>query len=404
MQFTYQARSTDGELHHGVIAADHRDEVAQQLRQKGLFVVTVETTDHEVSPTRQVTLFAKPVSKNDMIYFTNQLAIMVDSGVPLSEALASLSEQAEHPTLQKILKEIYARVESGESLSAALADYPKQFNTTYVNLVKASEASGTLGSMLERIASQLRAELELRQKVLGAMLYPLVMLVMCAGICIFLLTFVFPRLTPMFETRQIDLPQPTVIMMTLSNILRNDSHFVILGCILIAGGYFYSQKQVWGRQARDWFVLNIPIIGAMLRKVAISRSLRTLAITINAGVPVLEAIRLSAAVSNNSLFEKCWNNVYNEVTHGRQIHEALVACPLIPATLRQMIASGEMTGQLGPVLSKISDYYDREVAIGIKSVTSLIEPLMVFALGGIVGFIALAMLLPIFQLSSHSAG
>ncbi|GAB4140236.1 MAG: type II secretion system F family protein [Planctomycetaceae bacterium] len=399
MRFAYQARDLGGQVRDGVIVAETPEEVTKQLREEGMLVVSVdEASETESTPTHA--LFNKRVSKNEIIYLTNQLSVMIDSGVPLAGALASLAEQCEHTTLKSMLMDIHGRVESGEAFSVALANYPKQFDATYINLIRASEASGTMASMLERIANQLRAELDTRQKVLGAMLYPAAMLVMSIGICIFLLAYVFPKLTPMFETRNIELPRPTSIMLAISNVLKYHWHWVLFAVASLAGAIAYSLTQPWGKRVRDWLLLNVPIIGPMLKKVAISRSIRTLATTINAGVPVLEALELSAAVSNNSYFEHCWNHVAREVKHGRQIHEALESTSLFPATLRQMIASGEATGKLGPVLNKISDYYDREVATGIKSVTSLIEPLMVFAMGGIIGFIALAMLLPIFQLSS----
>lgn len=399
MQFAYQARDLTGQPRNGVIVANAIEEVTHQLRSEGMLVVSVEEAD-DAAGDGEIGLFAKRVTKNEIIYLTNQLAVMVDAGVPLANALDGLAGQSTNPTLKSMLKSIHGRVEAGDEFSAALNDFPKHFDSAYVNLIKASEASGTMADMLERIAEQMRAELETRQKVLGAMMYPAAMLVMCVGVCIFLLAYVFPKLTPMFETRKIELPKPTMVMLAISNVLQHEWPLVILGAALIIGATIYSQSQWWGRRMRDWLLLNVPIIGPMLRKVAISRSLRTLATTVNAGVPVLDAIRLSAAVSNNSYFEDCWNDVAESVTNGKEIHEALERHKLFPATLRQMISSGESTGKLGPVLTKISDHYDKEVATGIKSVTSLIEPLMVFMMGGVIGFIALAMLLPIFQLSS----
>jgi type IV pilus assembly protein PilC len=226
------------------------------------------------------------------------------------------------------------------------------------------------------------------------------MLVMCVGVSIFLLTYVFPKLTPMFAAKKMDVPKPTLIMMALSGALTNYWYLFVIGGLLLGGFLIYVRRQPWGRRAFDWLWMHLPILGPLVQKVALSRSLRTLASTINAGVPMLEALELSAGVANNHFYEQCWRNVGDQVMSGRQIHEALEGNKLIPATLQQMIASGEATGKLGQILNKVSDYFDREVANAVKSATSMIEPLMVAVMGTAIGTIALAMLLPIFKLSS----
>ena len=241
-ELAYQARDLVGQIRSGVIVADRVEEVTSQLRKDGMFVVSVEETDETESRT-EIKLFAKRVSKNDIIYFTNQISVMVDAGIPLASALNSLAEQCENSTLATILADVQSRVEAGESFSVALANYPKHFDAAYVNLIKASEASGTMAEMLDRIANQLRTELETRQKVLGAMLYPAAMLVMCIGICIFLLAYVFPKLTPMFETRKIELPRPTMIMLAISNVLKHDWPLVILAVAVVIGGVLYAARK-----------------------------------------------------------------------------------------------------------------------------------------------------------------
>lgn len=402
MYFTYQARDVAGEIRDGQIAADNAEEAGRQLRQEGMYLLSLREGETAGGSGEGIALFRRRVKRNELIYLYGQLAVMIDAGVPLASALEGMARQTENPTLASALGEIHQKVESGDDLSTAVAAFPKMFDRTAVNLIRASEASGTLGMMLERIATQARAELEIRQKVTGAMMYPGAMMLMCISISIFLLAWVFPKLTPMFATRSMSLPGPTQLMMSLSESLRHGWYWWILGTAVLVGLLIYSRRQQWGRVALDWMWLNLPILGPMLQKVALSRSLRTLATTISAGVPVLEALELSGGVSGNIFFERAWQMVAGRVTAGRPINDALLGNPLFPAPLVQMIAAGEATGKLGQVLGKVSDYFDGEVANAIKAATSLIEPIMVFAMGGVIGTIALAMLLPIFQLSSHT--
>ncbi len=399
MQFNYQARDAGGRIQSGEINAATEEEASQQLRKDGLYLLSIESASG-APQAANFALFKRKVKRIEIIYFTNQLAVMVDAGVALANALEGLGRHNENPTFKKIMQKLQKAVESGEDFSVALSRFPKQFDKTYVNLIKASEASGSMAPMLNRIATQARSELETKQKVTGAMMYPAAMLVMCIGVCTFLLTYVFPKLSPMFKSRQIEVPTPTKIMMALSDAMIHQWYLFVIGAIVLITFVLYARRQIWGRIALDWLSLNMPLLGQLMRKVAISRSLRTLATTINAGVPMLEALELCAGVTNNYFYERTWMRVGDQVAAGRQIHEALEGDKLIPATILQMISSGESTGRLGHVLDKVSDYFDRDVANTIKSVSSLIEPLMVAVMGCVIGFIALAMLLPIFKLST----
>ncbi len=398
MQFAYQARDVSGNMRQGELVASNPQEATKLLRKDGMYLLSLNEA-LESTDAQPFSMFQKRVSRSEIVYVTSQMAVMIDAGVPLSTVISGVMEQTENPTLKDVFAQVGNDVEAGESFSSALGRFPRLFDKTYVNLVKASEASGTLGTMLERISVQSVNEQEIRQKVRGALTYPTVMLCMCVAVCIFLLAYVFPKLTPMFASRTVELPLPTRVMMWVSNMLVHQSLWVVLGTATVIGLIAFATRQPWGRKAIDWSWLHVPIVGPMVRKVIIGRSLRTLATTINAGVPMLESLKLSASVTNNIYYEECWLDVGRQVSTGRQIHEALEGNTLIPATLVQMIASGESTGKLGQVLEKVSDYYEREVGTAIKSATSLIEPIMVFLMGGIIGGIALSMLLPIFKLS-----
>ena len=317
MQFVYQARDAAGNVREGKIAAESSEAATQQLRQDGMYLLSLQpmTADGDGG---SISLFQKRISRTDIVYLTNQLAIMIDAGVPLAGALASLGGQSEHPTLKATLEDIQKRVEGGDEFSVTLERFPKYFDRTYVNLVKASEASGTLGQMLERIAVQLRGELETRQKVKAAMMYPAAMSLMCVGVSIFLLTYVFPKLTPMFASKQMDLPGPTSLMIWLSDALLNYWYVFLVASGALAGGFLYARRQRWGRIALDWLWLHLPILGPLSAKVSIGRSLRTLATTINSGVPMLESIELTAGVANNVFYEDCWRGVGEQAAQDSQ--------------------------------------------------------------------------------------
>ncbi len=356
---------------------------------------TEETFDAQES----APLFARRIRKSELLYVTNQLSIMVTTGVTLSAALSAIADQEENPSLRRVLKDLRRSVEAGEDFSVALARYPKLFDTTYVSLVRASEATGMLGEMLERIAHYLGKNLETRGKVRSAMMYPSVMLVMAVGVTIFLLTFVMPKFTPIFESRAAALPKPTKVLMALSNTLVDYWYLWVLGLVAAVAGLWYAVRTPAGRRIWDAVKLQLPIVGPAIRKVVLGRSVRTLGAMVRGGVPMLDALQLSADVAGNVHYHDVWRHVLNEVTQGKQIHTALAGNPLFPATLVQMIAAGEETGKLDVVLERVSDYYDREVELSLKAATSLIEPIMIAVMGVVIGGIGMSIMLPIFTLS-----
>lgn len=399
MRFIYQAKDSQGSLRSGELNVDSHEAATTQLRQQGLYVVSLEEAA-VVSARSGPSLFAKKITKRDIVEFASQLAVMVDAGVPISSALEGLVGQTDVPSMKTMLTSLQESVQAGENLSSALGKYPKYFDKAFVNLVKASEASGQLGPMLERIAVQYRTESETRSKIKGALIYPAVMVTMCVGVVIFLLTYVFPKLMPMFAGREKDIPGPTKVLLALSTSMTGYwPWYVGVTTTLIVASVVFSRQKA-GRIVLDWIKIHLPPFHVLSRKVALSRSLRTLSTTLNAGVPMLEALQLSAGTANNHFYERCWNHVSEQVTTGRQVHEALRDQSLFPKMVVQMIASGEKTGRLGNVLEKVSDYLEREVANTVKTVTSLLEPLIITVLGSAIGGIAIAMLLPIFKLSS----
>jgi type IV pilus assembly protein PilC len=394
MNTTYQYRVRDslGHLIEGQVEAAGADAAAQQLRRDGFVVLSVDERDDGG-------FFPRRVSKSEIVYVTSQLAVMVDTGITISAALGGIMSQESNPTLRRVLVDLKSAVEAGDDFSSALAKYPKLFDKTYIALVRASEATGKLGTMLDRIAGYLRKELDTRGRVRAAVAYPAVMLVVAIGVTIFLLTYVLPKFTPLFNRRGIQLPGTTVFMMKLSEVLTEYWPFWIAGAVALVAGFFFGKRTDEGKQLWDWCKINVPLSGSMLRKVIISRSIRTLGTMLASGVPVLDAIRLCADVAGNFFYERLWLQVLDQVTTGKQICEALTGNPLFPPMLVQMISTGEETGKLDVVLERVSGYYDQEVESSLKTVTAMLEPIMITVMGVVVGGIAMSLLLPIFSLS-----
>jgi type IV pilus assembly protein PilC len=395
--YAYQARDSLGKLIEGTLDVESREEAAARLKRDGLIVVELDEESGGVD------LLPRRISLSDIIYVTSQLSVMVDTGINLSAALGSIAEQEKRPALKAVLMDLRGRVEGGEDFSSALARHPQQFDRTYVALIKAAEQTGKLSEMLETVSNYLRSRLEMRQKIRGAMAYPSIMAVLAVGVTIFLLTYILPKFEPLFSRKGVKLPRPTIIMMAASDLLIDYWPAWVALAVALVVTYFLGRRTETGRKIIDWVMINLPIVGPMTRKITISRAIRTLGTMVASGVSMLEAIKLTAEVSSNYYYEQVWLRVLGEITQGNRIVDSLKGEPLLPPTLVQMIGAGEETGKLDIVLAKVSGYYDREVETSLKATTSLIEPLMICAMGFIVGGIALGLLMPIFQLSRPGA-
>lgn len=392
MSFAYTAKDPLGKIFRGSLDVPSAEEARQQLRRDGFDVVQVEEEEESG-------LFPRRIRRGEIVHFTSQLAIMVDTGITLSVALDSIAQQEENPTFKSVMGELRSSVEAGESFSNALTKHPKHFDRTFVAMIRASEQTGGLAEMLDTISNYLRKQMQTRSKVKSAMAYPSVMALMAVGVTIFLLTFVLPKFAPLFERKGASLPTPTLVMMAASEALLGYWYLWILGSVALAIGILYGRRTERGRMAIDWTKINAPIVGAMFRKIAISRSMQTLGTMLAAGVSVIDALRLCSEVAGNIFYERLWLRVLHEVTSGNRICEALAGDPLFPSALVQMIGSGEETAKLDEVLQKVSLHYDHEVDTALKTATSIIEPLMIMVMGVVVGGIALGLLLPIFSLS-----
>ena len=397
LTFAYQAHDPLGEMVEGTLEVGSREEALARLKRDGLNVLELQEQAGGFD------LMPRGIRQAEIIFTTNQLAVMVETGITLSQALGSIAEQEGNPALRKVLLDLKSSVESGDDFSTALSRHSKHFDKTYISLIKASEQTGTLGEMLDTVAAYLRNQLETRQKIRAAMAYPGVMAALALGVTVFLLTYILPKFEPLFSRKGVKLPGITIFLMSASNMLLNYWPYWLAGTIAVILTYVFGRKTEPGRKILDWLKINFPIVGNMTRKVTLSRSVRTLGTMVASGVSMLDAIKLTAEVASNWYYEQAWLRVLDEVTQGQRISESLQdERDLFPSTLVQMIDAGEETGKLDVVLAKVSSFYDKEVETALKATTSMIEPLMICAMGVIVGTIALGLLMPIFQLSRPS--
>ena len=405
--YRYELRQPSGQTAAGVLDAESSAAASQILRNQGGFVLSLtEAEQAKPSLLQQITSFKVQMgpSGRDVLNFTNQLAVMIKAGISIRAALEGIADQIENEKFRDIVQQIKRDVESGKSFSDALAKYPKVFSELYVNMVRASELSGAFADMLERVVEYLAQQIETRAQVRGAMIYPIIIGVMAISTTVFLLTFVLPRFVAVFAGKEDLLPMPTKIILALSGAMRGYWYLWLAGVGTLVWGFLAALKTSWGQQQWDVLKLRIPIIKKLCRCLYISRSMHTMGELVNAGVPMLDTIAITANISGNSLFRNMWRRVLESVKQGKKISEPLVRCQLLPQSVVQMISSGEESGKLAEVLRDISVYYQKELRNIIRTVTALIEPMMIVAMGFVVGFIAMSIILPIFKISAIVKG
>jgi len=343
-------------------------------------------------------------SKKDILNFTNQLAVMVRAGISLTDCLESIAEQNENQKLAAVITDLKNQIEAGKSFSQSLAEHPEVFSNLYVNMVAAAEISGSLSSMLQKLAEYLDQEAETRSQVRAACVYPIIIAIMAVVVTVFLLLFVLPRFTAIFAGKEHLLPSPTKILMATSAFLRSYWFFIIPAVGGAVGGFLYFISTNFGRLWWDETKLALPLLKTLCRSLYITRSLHTMGVLTKAGVPILNTISITAQISGNVLYKDMWIGVHEDVRQGKKIASSLSRYNLMPNNVVQMIRSGEDSGTMSDVLRDVSNYYARELKTVIKTTVSMIEPIMIVVMGVLVGFIAMSIILPIFKMSSVVTG
>jgi len=397
--FTWEGMKKTGEIVKGNIEAQNESAVVALLRQQDIRPINVKEKK-AVFDISKFNLFKEKVKGKELAVFTRQFATMIDAGLPLVQCLEILGSQQQNKTFQKTIKDVKASVEGGSTFAAALKKHPDIFDSLYTNLVSAGEVGGMLDTILARLATYIEKAENLKGKVKGAMIYPIVVLTVAAGAVAILLLFVIPIFAKMFADVGAALPAPTQFVLDLSNFLK---HYIIYIIIGIAAIYFAVRsyyRTANGRLVIDGLMLKLPVFGDIIRKNAVARFTRTLSTMLSSGVPVMDGLEIVARTSGNQIIENAIMKARESIAAGKTISEPLAQTKVFPSMVVQMISVGEATGNMDAMLSKIADFYDEEVDAAVAAMTSLIEPLLIVFLGGVIGGLVVAMYLPIFKIAS----
>jgi type IV pilus assembly protein PilC len=393
--WTYKAVDGMGVPSKGELKAASRDAVTEQLQAQGLKVM--ELREKKGALQADITLF-KRVKAAELTVMTRQLATMITSGMTLLRAFYVLEDQIQNPMLRDTVGSVREDIESGLAFSDALAKHPKVFNPLYVAMVRAGETGGVLEASLDRISDQLEKDDQLRRQVKGAMAYPVVVLSFALMVLIGLIAFIVPVFVGVFKDFGGDLPLITKVTVQASNVVTGQWYILLALAIGGVVGFKKWRTSSWGRPQWDRIRLKFPFkIGVTVQKIALARWSRTFAALYSAGVPIMQAIEITGQTAGNTVVEKAMADVIESVKSGGSIADPLKDAPIFPSMVAQMIAVGEETGNLDAMLSKVADFYEDEVAAAVKALTSILEPVMIMLVGGIVGFIVIAMYMPMFK-------
>lgn len=393
-RFSYSARDLSGNVKTGTIMATSETEVSRRLQGMGLAPISVKTSSggarRSIGP-------PKRLKAKHLAGFAKQFATMTDSGLPMVRTLTALMEQSDHPELQRVLPIVKSDVESGSPLSGALAKHPRVFPPLMTGMVAAGEASGALAVTMGRVADNYEKEAKLRAKVFAAMLYPMIVLVLAIIMVIGMLIFIVPTFADVFSNLGGDLPLPTQMLVLLSNFMKVAAPFLLVGVILFFVWWGRHKNDERIRNVVDPVKMRIPILGKFSRKIALARFARTFSALLQSGIPMLQAIEMTKSTSGNIILARALGNVQDAVRNGRPLAAPMMQEPIFPSLLTQMVATGEETGAVSDMLEKVADYYEDEVETTADSLTSILEPIMIVGLAGIVGGMVVAMYLPMFK-------
>jgi type IV pilus assembly protein PilC len=398
--FTYVGRSRQGVLRKGELTAKTKDEAADQLRKQNVVVSNLQ----EKGATGFGNLsFGSGITDKDLVVFTRQFGTMINAGLPLIQCLDILATQSENKVLGKAIGEVKVDVEGGSTFSDALRKHPKVFDDLYVNMIHAGEVGGLLDTILTRLAKHIEKAMKLKGMIKSAMIYPAAIVGVAVIVITVLMIWVIPIFAKMFSELsggKMGLPGPTQFVIDLSNFMQSYILFVIAGFVVAIFALKKYYKTPSGHLAIDKFLLKLPIFGDLIRKASVAKFTRTLGTLITSGVPLLDALTICAKTSGNKVVENAILGARISISGGKTIAEPLAKSETFPKMVTHMIAVGESTGALDAMLGKIADFYDDEVDQAVAALTSLLEPVMMVFLGTIIGFIVIAMYLPIFQMAN----
>ena len=392
--FTWEGRTRTGDPRKGVMEADNDAALVAALRQQNISVTKFKRKSREINLS-----IGTGVSTKDIVIFTRQFATMIDAGLPLVQALDILSNQSDNKAFGKILEDVKTRVEGGATFADALRGHPKVFDDLFVNLVAAGEVAGILDTIMTRLAIHIEKEVKLKAKIKSAMVYPGIVL----SVSVIVVTILLWKVIPVFETMFADmgggsLPGLTQWVIDVSRGFVANLHFILGGGAALTTAFYASQRTYRGKKILHVILLKTPVLGNVLRKGAVARFTRTFGTLLSSGVPILEAMEIVARTAGNLVIEEAVMTVKQKVSEGKDVAGPLMQTKVFPPMVVQMIGVGEQTGAMDQMLQKIADFYEDEVDTAVGALTSMLEPIMIVGLGGIVGTILIAMYLPIFTM------
>ena len=395
--FKWTGRNRAGQEQRGEIEAPDQQSAFAALRRQGVSPGTVRPRPRDIE--FNIPGFRPGVKEKDLVTFTRQFATMIDAGLPLVQCLEILGSQTENKTFGNIIKRVQADVEGGATFAESLKKHPRAFPDLYVNMVAAGEAGGILDTILNRLATYIEKSMSLKKKVKGAMVYPSVVITVAFLVVALLLIFVIPTFEKMFTDFGGTLPAPTRIVIDLSNWMKSFWWVVLLAVVGIIVGIKQYRKTEHGKLLLDRLALRLPVIGILVRKVAVAKFTRTLSTLIASGVPILDGLDIVAKTAGNKVVENAIMQTRQAISEGKTIAEPLAQTKVFPPMVVQMIGVGESAGALDSMLSKIADFYDEEVDAAVATLSSMLEPFIMVFLGVVIGFIVVAMYLPVFKLA-----
>jgi type IV pilus assembly protein PilC len=393
--FQWSGKTIKGLIESGEMTAATKEDVIAQLRKRN---ITATIVTEKTKKTRKLS-FGSGVKDKDIVIFTRQFATMIDAGLPLVQALDILATQVENKTLSNTLAQVKVDVESGATYADALKKHPRVFSELYVNMVAAGEAGGILDTILNRLAQYIEKAMKLKKKVKGALVYPATVTSIAVLVIAVIMIFVVPTFSKMFATLGGTLPLPTRMIINMSNFIAGIGGLITLMAIIGAVVFVVQVRRTEkGQLVSDKIMLKLPIFGPLLNKVSVAKFTRTLGTLVSSGVPILDGLEITAKTSGNKVVEYAIMDVRKGVVGGKTLAEPITKAKVFPPMVTHMIAVGESTGALDAMLSKIADFYDDEVDATVSNLTAMMEPMLMVFLGTSVGFIVIAMYLPIFKL------
>jgi type IV pilus assembly protein PilC len=395
-EWVWEARAAGGEVRKGLMEADSEETVENRLRQQKLTPTRVKKKGRAISIS-----FGSGVSQKDLVTFTRLLSTMIDAGLPIVQCLDILQGQTDNKNFATIIGDVKSQVEQGKTFSESLRRHPDVFDGLYCNLVQAGEAGGILDTILNRLATYNEKSVKLKRQLRGAMVYPSVVLVVFMGVCGILLGWVIPSFKNIFKDlgSKDELPKVTQVVIWLSEAFVGNLIWILPLMILIGFGIAYAYRTPNGKKTIHKIMLRLPVIGPVIRKIAVARFTRTLGTLLSSGVPILDAMDIVARTAGNVIIEEAILFARQKISEGRNMAEPLMEANVFPPMVVQMVGVGEQTGALDAMLNKIADFYEDEVDVAVAAMTSLIEPVMMVGIGSTVGVVLIAMYLPIFSLA-----